>query len=309
MAEAKILRIYLNDAPRSRAERGEFNIINKIRNAFEAHDFRVELRKNSNAERLKSATRRGYSLFHMDDPFHPRALTMRKAYFYPFWRIENSAKRWEWSIAKALFDPASVDEKIAKQFCDFWRSKLFKDLPGGNNTQGIVYIPLQGRILEQRSFQFASPVEMIKSVLVHDQVRDIVIGLHPAETYLPEELDTIKALIDTNPRLLLSKARTQDLLVACDYVVTENSSTAMFGFFLKKPAVLFAKIDFNHIAANVGDLGAEMAIRSAPDMNVDYDKYLCWFLRETAINGGSEIVEEQILKAVRRHGWQVGSTV
>jgi len=305
MADAKILRIYLDDTPRERAERGDFNIINKIRNVFEARDFRVDLCANSEAERQKSATRRGYSLFHMDDPFHPRALTMRKAYFYPFWRIENSAKRWEWKIAKTPFDPTKISDKAATQFTNNWRKKLFTDLPEDTTGQGIVYIPLQGRLLEQRSFQHASPIEMIKTTLFHEPDRDIVIGLHPGEVYLPEEIDTLKALVDKNPRLTLSSAPMQDLLVKCDYVVTQNSSVVLWGFFLKKPAVLFAEIDFNHLTANIGKIGAEMAIRQAPDMTADYDRYLCWFLRDTAINGGSDQVEDQILKAVQNHGWKI----
>ena len=95
MADAKILRIYLDETPLVRAQRGNFNLVNKIISVFEAHEYRVELKRNSAAERAKSATRRGYSLFHMDEPFHPRALTLRKAYYYPFWRIEDSAQRWE----------------------------------------------------------------------------------------------------------------------------------------------------------------------------------------------------------------------
>jgi hypothetical protein len=102
MTQPQILRIYLDKEPRERALAGEFNIMTKIRSAFEGQGYRVEFVRNSEAERAKSENRRGYSLFHMDHPFHGRALTLRRVYFYPFWRIEASAKRWEWASARAI---------------------------------------------------------------------------------------------------------------------------------------------------------------------------------------------------------------
>ena len=273
MTIAKILRIYLDDISLARAKGGDFNLMNLIRRAFESRGFRVEFCKNSDAARLKSATRRGYSLFHMDEPFHPRALTLRKAYYYPFWRIEASAKRWEWEIAKTAFDPAAVDPAEAERFCRFWRKSLFGLTEPANAREGFVYVPLQGVLLEQRSFQTLSPLNMIATVLQHDPDRQVHAGLHPGETYLPEEIAALNALADANPRLTLTDAPMTDLLARCDYVATENSSVALAGYFHHKPAALFASIDFHHIAANVADLGAN--------------------------------AEDRILDMVRRKGWQV----
>jgi hypothetical protein len=278
--------------------------MNKIQAAFEARGFRVEFTKNSEAERAKSAARRGYALFHMDHPFHARALTIRRAYFYPFWRIETSAKRWEWAIAKSQFDPDAVNPAWAKSFANYWRKQLFPNL-GEVRREGLVYIPLQGKLLEHRSFQTQSPLDMIRTTLAYERERSVVLGLHPKELYLPEELDALKGLVDREPRLSLSKEPMEHLLERCDYVVTQNSSVALSGFFLGKPAVLFAQIDFHHIAANVAQVGAEAAITSAPDMAPNYDAYLHWFLKETAINGGAPEAPDQIIAAVRQHGWIV----
>lgn len=304
MSSARILRIYLDDENVDRAKSGQFNIMNKVQAAFERLDYRVEYIRTSTAQRAKSATRRGYSLFYMDDPFHPRALTIRKAYFYPFWRIENSAKRWEWDIAKSAFDPKAVNSRNAKNFHGYWRKRLFPDL-GAVTRDGFVYMPLQGRLMEHRSFQAQSPFDMIRSTLAYETRRDIVVTLHPNEVYLPEERAALKALVDKEHRIQLSSEPMERLLQRCDYVVTQNSAVALNGFFLEKPAVLFARIDFHHIAANVIDLGVEDAIAAAPDMTADYAGYLHWFLKDTAINGGSEQVEDQIISAVRRNGWDL----
>ena len=305
MENKKILRIYLDEAPLSRARKGEFNLINLVRQAFEARGFRVEYIKNSLAERIKSASRNGYSLFHMEDPFHPRALTLRRAYYYPFWRIESSAKRWEWSIAKSNFDPAKIDCVEARNFCRFRRKQLFglNEIPTAPG--GSIYIPLQGRLMQRRSFQSLSPLEMIATVLKLDPGRQIYTGLHPNETYLPEEIAALRAMADTSPRLTVSTAPMTDLLASCDYVVTENSSVALAGYFFHKPAVLFAKIDFHHIAANVAELGVEAALRTVPTLAPDYDRYMYWFLQMTCINTGQADAEDRILEMVRRKGWRV----
>jgi hypothetical protein len=45
----------------------------------------------------------------MGDPNHPRALMLRRSYFYPFWHIETSARRWEWTIALISIKLQEVD--------------------------------------------------------------------------------------------------------------------------------------------------------------------------------------------------------
>lgn len=305
MADAKILRIYLDAAELARAEAGEFNIVNRIATAFRSQGIRVELRRNSAAERMKSAARRGFSLFMMDDPFHPRALTLRRAYFYPFWRIEASAKRWEWEIAKACFDPGAIDRQAAKTWCDAWRKRLFETAADRPDRRGLVYVPLQGVLLERRSFQSISPMGMIEAVLTHDPDRKVVVGFHPNEIYAPEETEAVAALAARHPRLRISTEPMPQLLANCDYVVTQNSSVALSGYFFHKPAVLFARIDFHHIAADAGRMGTEAAFWAVTRNSPDFDSYLYWFLKLTAINGGSDLAERQILDTVRRRGWQV----
>ena len=129
MAEAKILRIYLDPDMRDMAQRGDFGFVSRVTRAFEGEGFRVELRKNSFEERAKSGARHGYSLFLMDDPFHEKALTMRRAYYYPFWRIEPTAKRWEFDVARKRFDPAEIDTDMANEWYRNWRRWLFKGAP------------------------------------------------------------------------------------------------------------------------------------------------------------------------------------
>ena len=295
--------VYLDGDMLVSAREGRHNYMNKLSQAFESAGARVVFRENTLLERIASAGRDGYSLFHMEEPFHDRALTTRRAYVYPFWRIEASARRWEWEVAQTAFDPDAVDPEEAARFCRFWRRRLFGDLEG--SREGFVYVPLQGLLLDHRSFQTMAPVEMLRRTAEADPHREILVGLHPKERYLPEEHAALERLEAETPRLQITDAAPEVLLAACDYVVTQNSALAFSGYFFAKPAVLFARIDFHHIAANVAELGVEDAVRAARDALPPYERYIHWFLQQMSINAGKEDAPARILAAVRRRGWKM----
>jgi hypothetical protein len=69
--------------------------------------------------------------------------------------------------------------------------------------------------------------------------------------------------------------------------------------------VLFAQIDFHHIALNVADLGAEQALALAETHAPDFDRYLYWFLQEQCINASRPDAGHQILTQMRRGGWPI----
>jgi hypothetical protein len=244
-------------------------------------------------------------MFHMDDPFHSRALTMRRAYHYPFWRIETSATRWQWEVATASFDASAVDSDQADEFLDYWQARLFGEAPRAAKNQGYIYMPLQGRLMQRRSFQAASPIDMIKATLAAAPDREIHVTLHPTEAYSQVETDALAVVIKDHPRVVLSSRSSAELVRDCAYAVTQNSSAAMTGYFHCKPAVLFGRIDFHHIAANVHDIGAAQAFGRVHDMLPPFAKYLYWYFQTMMINAGREDAEEKIIATVRARGWDI----
>lgn len=304
MKQAKILRIYLNEKTLKRARDGKIGFINQVLGAVQSQGFRAELRLDTDEQRLKSAHRNGYSLFRMEDPFHNRAMTFRQVYLPQFWQIETTAKRWEWLVAKSEFKPQDVPKGDAAWFANYWRNILFKDTPDIKND-GFVFIPLQGRLLQQRSFQSASPIQMIKSTLQYSDDHQIIASLHPHETYLPDEIAALDLLAKQNNRFSWVKSGSDGLLAACDYVVTQNSGLAFKGFFLKKPVLLFGRIDFHHIAAKTWEHGVEGSFDLVTRMQPDYERYLFWFLREMSIHSGRDDAQQRIIAAFRRGGWEI----
>lgn len=298
------MTFYLDDSLRISAEAGTHNFIGKVAAVLGSSGFDVEYRANSGAARMASALRPGYAIFHMDQPTHARALTMRRVYHYPFWQIEPTTERWDWHVAQTSFDPASIDQVEARRFQTFWRKRLFPDAPPTTNN-GFVYLPLQGRLTECRSFQSASPVEMIKATLLHDPERLVIATFHPKETYTDAERQAIYDLAESEPRLSIKTGAMDRLLPACDYIVTQNSSVAFNGILFGKPMILFARADFHHIAANVHTLGVQGAFTAVHGMVHDSAAYLWWFWQKMAINAGRPEAEDQIHAAFQRAGWPI----
>ncbi|MEE3317194.1 MAG: hypothetical protein VX202_05475 [Pseudomonadota bacterium] len=305
MTHPRTVRFYLPPATRQRAEAGEHRFIAKIRAVLDKHGFRVLFHSDSPAEQIKSGLRPGYAIHWMAEPTTERGLSIRRTYFYPYWTIQETNERWNWPVARTPFNAGDVPADVARDFANDLRRKHLPSAPFPAPRDGFVYVPLQGRLLTQRSFQSHSPTQMIEAVLEHDPARGIIATLHPKETYDADEIAALNALAARHPQLQIGNGPMEDLLGRCDYVATQNSAVALSGFMLHKPAVLFGRIDFHHIAANVHDLGAAEAIARAPHMTPDYDAYLWWFLERMSINATSDKAEHLIEQALDHAGWLV----
>ncbi len=294
---ARTLHIYLHSPWREQAEAGSVNFFERLRAALP--DWRLAFHPDTEAERLL-AIGRGYGLFHMQEPVGDRILCLRRAYHFPFWRIEATNERWHFDVAKTAFDAAEVPADQAAAFHARWQPRIFRDGPVARD--GFVFIPLQGRISDHRSFQSSSPLAMIETVLAQD-ARPIRATLHPKESYSPADLAALDDLARRFPRFAVVQADAKDLLAGCDYVVTQNSGVALTGYFAGKQAVLFAGSDFHHIAGSVPRDGVDAAFAQATGPAPDFAAYLWWFFKRHAINGGAPECEAQIRARLSRHGW------
>ena len=303
MIKPPILRFILDDGLLQSAATGQYNFIGKIAAVAQRAGYQMEYVPNTVAERMKKPEQPDCTMVHMHHPPHERALTMRRVYHYPFWAIESSAKRWHWRVAQTEFLASGVPRKVADGFYKFWQTRLFGDAPLNTTRDGFVYVPLQGRLLDHRSFQTCSPLDMLRAVLVHDPARQVIAALHPNEQYSAAEMSALNQLVQDNPRLSARTGEMDALLGGCDYIVTQNSAAAFNGYFFGKPAVLFGKIDFHHIAASVSDLGIAEAMQRGPEMTPDYAGYLHWFWQVMSINAGRPEAEEKIRNAMLRAGW------
>ena len=294
----KTLHIYLHSPLRENAAAGRVNIFNRLQLALPG--WRLIYVADTEAE-LWQAQTRDYNLFHMVEPTGPNVLCLRRTYFYPFWRIEATNERWNFDVAQADFHPETVPKPEAAAFVARWRTKMFGD--GPTRQDGFIFMPLQGRLSEHRSFQSMSPLAMIETVLAQDPRRPVLATLHPNEHYSDRDRAALATLCQQYARFDVTHRDASDLLDSCDYVVTQNSSLALKGYFAGKAAVLFARIDFHHISGSVPRLGLRAAFEAAAGALPDFAAYLWWFYKAHCINGGSPDAEKQIRARLRRHGW------
>lgn len=298
MSQDALLTLYLPDWLRWRVEHERHKFLVSLINVFEARGWRVELRGNDLADRLGSVARSGWALFYDDPPVSGRCLTMRQSYLEPFWRIEKSAKRWEFDVARAEFSIEEISPKRAQQFVSFWRKRL--NLPDPKPAQNYVYVPLQGRLLSHRSFQSMSPIKMVETLLEREP-RQLVLTLHPRENYSDAEKQAI-ARIAEHPKVTRSDAPMSTLLAGCAYVATQNSAVVISGYLLNKPALLFGQIDFHHIAASVHRDGLDKAFEKIERQSPDYARYLFWFFQEQALNVWRPDFPDRLNSRLADHG-------
>ena len=293
------LFIHLHDSLRARANAGEVNLFTQLQSALPG--WRLLFRPDTPLARLQTRLRRAFGLFHMHPPpASGRVLCLRRAYFYPFWRLERTAQRWDFDVAHAPF-PGKLDPR-AHAFMARWRNNFF----AGHtiSSTGFVLIPLQGQVQSCRGFQTCSPLEMIEETLSRDP-RPLRATLHPKETYPPADLRALEDLSRRFPRFQLVTAPTTALLAACDRVVTQNSSVALTGFFAQKPAILFAQSDFHHIAGSVPRDGLDAAFDAPPPDADRFAAYLHWFFQDQAINAGAPDAPKRLNARLRALGWPV----
>ena len=305
MSARDLVTFYLHPNLRKQAERGNHNFIKKIGEVLTDAGLEIAYDGDDDLARLRAVARPGRGMFLMDEPVNARGLTFRKTYIYPFWHIEKQAERWEWPVAKELFDPVANGSKKSANFYRFWRQRLFDDAPQNARSDGFVYVPLQGHLLRQRSFQFCSPIEMVKSVLERDAGRQVMVTLHPSETYVAEEQNALEEILADNDRLFVRVGGTDQYLQDCDYIVTQNSSVGFKGYFFGKPLILFGKADFHHIALNVQEIGVLSAFDAVHKHAPDYAAYLHWFLQLRSINAGRPESKVKTRNVLRHHGWPV----
>jgi hypothetical protein len=278
---------------------------NRIAHAFRDAGFDVSFVEDTLTERLVTRAKGAYSIVHATEPVDHRGLVLRRAYIGAFWRLEPTERRWDFQVARSRFDPGMIDGDEAARFAARWRRELFGPEAPLRERGNTLFVPLQGRLLDHRGFQTMSPLAMVEEVCRARPDLPIVATVHPRYDYTPEERAGLAALVDRLPNLRLYDTDSADLLKSCTAVICQNSAVAFTGYFLGVPAMLFARIDFHHIAANVGDLGVHGAFARLEGPRPDFARYLWWFLKENAIGAGSEGAEAQIRASARRAGWDV----
>jgi len=300
-----IVRIFAPEGMRKRALEGKHRFLNTVEHELDSAGFTVEFCEDSVLEQYSDTTSQGYSLFNKLEPLDEKGLTFRKNYFDPFWKIEASNARWTWPIVSKQFDEPLAKRERIMRFAETLRRRHLSTVSGSASVDDFVFIPLQGRLLVQRSFQTISPIQMLSTVARHMKNQQIVATYHPGENYTDQEREELANVCMKHPNVTISERKASDLIEKCSCVISENSSVTLLAYLLHKPCALFAEIDFHHIAlkANVSDFSQTIA--ELANYKADYDGYLWWFFQEQSINSSKPDAGKKIRNTLRRHGWTI----
>jgi hypothetical protein len=302
MTGPKILHFHLDAHLRSRHAAGEGGMLNQVTEAVQAAGWQARLVALEDSNGRPAAP--GYHLVLNLPVQGPSCLSLRKSYRDPFWKIEDTNDRWDYQIARTEFDPAAITSGF-NGFMGHWKPRFLGETPAATGLAPFVFVPLQGKLTERRHFQSMSPLEMITTVLDRDRDRKVIATLHPRETYGAEDLQALGRLVASQPRFSVEQADSLALIKACDYIVTQNSSVAVTGYFAAKPAVLFARIDFHHIAGSVPRQGVAAAFAQLGKPAPDFARYLYWFLELNSIRPWDKSAQERIRARLRQFGWPI----
>ncbi|MEH7827739.1 hypothetical protein [Gemmobacter denitrificans] len=293
----RLLDLHLPAHLRADHQAGKVNILSRLIEALPG--WQITDRDEHAPERAHP----GHSLLHMREPVGPRTLSLRRAYLYPFWRIEPTNERWNFAVAQARPALAGIAPGPARGFHRRLRDRCFPGLPDLTD-EGFIFMLLQGRLLDHRSFQSMSPVAMIEATLACDP-RPICATLHPGESYSAAEHAALAALQDRHPRFRLVEGRAADLVPRCSFVVTQNSSVGLQAMIAGKGLVLFAGIDFHHPAGSVGRDGLAAAFDKGRIPSADMARWLWWFFKDQAIDAQSPEAASRIARLLAAQGWPV----
>lgn len=304
MTAAKHADFFLEPAVQKSAARGEHNFLRLFSEVLTDAGFQPRYRNIRDTRALKDAAR--YNITFMKEPLGRHGIVFRRLYHYPFWQIEKTAKRWEWDVAKAGFDPTGIAENEATAFRNRWRRHLFN---GASQTpgEGHVLVVLQGKLTRCRSFQSCSPIEMVQSVIdaTEPEQTTVIVALHPKETYSTTELNALKSATSAHSRVSIITGGSESLLRGCRLVATQNSAVAFDGYFFDKPAVLFGRSEFHHVALQATPKTAANVFAQVKEHNPDYARYLFWFWQICAINAGRDEAKDRIYARLKRFDWPV----
>ncbi|WP_284165282.1 hypothetical protein [Frigidibacter sp. SD6-1] len=299
MTAARSVRIHLGPQILDAARAGRHNFLNRLTDVLRECGYETEYRETNYAERIATGALPGWSMFEMEPPEGPRSLVFRLAYVAPFWQIDRTDRRWDWSVAQAAFDPDPRHRQEAERFAAFWRRRLYGSATESVVRGGVIFVPLQARLLDRRPFQAMSPVEMLDWLLVRFPGRKIVATLHPRHDVTEEERAALAALTARHGKLTVDHRSAPEMLARCDFVATENSAVAFEALFFRKRALLFAGIDFHHPFASVWRDGEAKALADLEGEPPDFDAYLHWYLQRQSLNAGREDFR---VKTMRRLG-------
>ncbi len=302
---SKKIILHLPAKLKKSVDAGQHNFFKILRKTFEDRGYSTHTRRQNRLDIFSIRSANSLHIHNIDGAVGKHSLNVRLAHFFPFWSLEKAGTRRQPRISGLKFDPAAINGLSAQDFYNKICVRNLKGVPPPIEQSDFIFMPLQGRLLFRRDWQYFDVRNMIDITLSHDKTRQILLKLHPRENYSTAEKTFINSLLD-NPRIELTEADTQSLLSQCAYVVTQNSAVGFEALLHQKPTILFAKSSFSHICQTVDNtqIAADAFAKTLSERPA-YEKYIYWHLQLNCINAGRDDAPAKIVAMARDGGWDI----
>ena len=233
------------------------------------------------------------------------------AYLPGFWHLSDRGVLADSPAREATFDPVQVPWKLAKQFDRDLRNRFVstrvsryrqEKLPTEILPEGALAVFLQGPAVYRRHQAFVSAKEMLRAIAQSADGRDVVVKAHPLAKPLGQEV--IAAVRAEGFDLIETHANVHDILASCAATLSVNSAVALEGFLHRKPAILFGRSDFHHLAETVVRLSdLPSTLDRALSRDWDFAKMLYWYFSAHSLQVAAPTFPERLLQLFGKAGF------
>ncbi len=278
------LKFYFNHNHHEKVVRNNHDYFNGLLKSLQMRGFKVSLGVISEDTPYVAGLLEDYAILDKLLLDRENCITVRRAIYIPYWSYENAQYRDGFRLYKKRFNPNKIYEDEAQEFAAKIRKRNIGVKWPVEDFGEAVFIPLQGRLQDQRYGQSMSPLDMIRTVREHEPDRELLLSLHPGDDNSREALDALEAVckevdarvVDMPNSMLMRKSK---------YVATMNSSLGFEAMVWGLPVMLFADADFHHMAVNVKDYeNISEAFEAIHGEVPDFSKYIKWYLDDNMIS-------------------------
>lgn len=239
------------------------------------------------------------------------ALNTALAYLPPYFHLDPQGVLAESMAGDAEFSEADVNAVLASSKFRGLQDRLVKKRrsrygPKDEVTEipdGCIAVFLQGDNPHRQGTAYCDNETLLRTVAENAGGRTVVVKAHPVSKQLDDAQLILNLLQDGLP-VESTDANIHDILCQCSVTVSYNSAVAIEGFLHKKPAILFGKSDFLHVAETVRDPSDfPTALHSALASEHDYAKYLHWYFSNYAVSVEDWSLEDKLLQIFEKMGF------
>ncbi|MFY0662694.1 MAG: hypothetical protein JXR15_19550 [Shimia sp.] len=293
-------------------------LFHKIYELIVSRGGHVEVRRRHEA--LRGANSSDWSALLEADNLHiiengtvqqSNALNAALAYLPPYFHLDAQGVLADSTAAQKIYDEAKVNPVLAQANFLVLQDRLVRKRRSRYGPKkDITKIPedciavfLQGDNPHRQGTAFCDNETLLRTVAKHAGKRKIVVKAHPMSKQL-DDVQLILKLLQEGLPLVATDANVHDILQQCAVTVSYNSAVAIEGFLHNKPAILFGRSDFHHVAETVEyPCDFADALHSALTNQSDYAKYLHWYFSQFAVSTEDWDLNERLLKKFESAGF------